>query len=113
MTKRTITVRRPVNALPERHLKVGCGCGFLVGSNADVLHDDGLSCRAGNLDINTVRAKAALLLEEVVVSTLSSLPSLAAVSADLEALDGNVGVDNLHREPPARSPRLVEDSEGS
>lgn len=83
-----------------------------VRVNADILDGDSLAGRARDLHINGRGAKATLFLEEVVVSAGSRLPSLTAVNADLKTLDGYVGVDDLHGEPPLRSARLVVKDDG-
>lgn len=101
--------------LSTRHvllLKVGATAVLRVGRNADVLDSDGLSSSAGDLDINRLGAKAALLLEEVVVLADGLLPGLSAVDTDFEALDRLVGVDDLHGEPPLRGAGLVVELDG-
>lgn len=94
------------------HLEVGASGVLRVRVNADILDSDGLASGASDLDINSRRAEAALLLEEVVVSAIGGLPSLSAVNADFEALDGHVGVDDLHGEPPLRGAGLVVKDDG-
>lgn len=83
-----------------------------VGLNADVLDNDGLSSGAGDLDINRLGAKAACLLEEVVVLADSLFPGASAVDTNFEALDGLVGIDDLHGEPPLRGTGLVVELDG-
>lgn len=54
-------------------------------------------------------AETAGVLPEVVILTGRCRPRLAAVGADLKALDGLVVVHDLHREPPLRRAFLVAD----
>ena len=47
------------------------------------------------------------MLEEIVVSSRGLLPSLATIGTNFEALDGLIGIDNLHGEPPLRGSALI------
>lgn len=75
--------------------------------NANILDSDHLAAHAGNLDINAVCAKARLKLEEVVRLALRAPPGPTAVGRDLKLGHANVGVHDLHTEPPPASALLV------
>jgi hypothetical protein len=88
-------------------LKVRAGLVLSPGSNANVLNNNTLSSTASNLDVNRSLSKTSRVLKEVVVLALSALPGVAAVSGNLNTLDGLVGVDDLDGEPVGGSTLLV------
>lgn len=47
--------------------KVGTGLSLDLGRNANVLDRNGLSFRAGDLDIHSARSESSLVLKEVVL----------------------------------------------
>jgi hypothetical protein len=78
-----------------------------VGCNANTLDSHRLSVNARNLHINSIRSKAARVLEEVVWLPGGSLPCLSTVGRDLELGDADVRVADLHREPELGGTLLV------
>jgi hypothetical protein len=81
------------------NLEVGIRCRLQVRGNANTLDRDDLAGAAGDSDVKGIGAEAAGVLKEVVGLARGRLPGGTAVDADLEGLDGLVGIDNLHGEP--------------
>ena len=63
--------------------------------------------------MNTVGAKARVVLEVVVVGSGSALPVASAVGADLQLSDRLIGIDDLHREPVLGCTFLVLELKGT
>jgi hypothetical protein len=106
------------NAWPSTPCKPfarGCSLGREVARsrlcacrrNADALNNNALAAGGCNPNINGLRSKACAVLEVVVSLACRSLPRLATVGRDLERLDSDVGVDDLHAEPVRAGAGLV------
>lgn len=83
-----------------------------VGRNANTLDSHRLSVNARDLHINSIRSKAARVLEEVVWLPGGSIPCLATVGRNLELGDADVRVADLHREPVLGGTLLVLELDG-
>jgi hypothetical protein len=92
--------------------KVATSSLHRVRRNANTLDSHRLSVNTCNLHINSIRSKAARVLEEVVWLPGGSFPCLAAVGRDLELGDADVRVADLHREPELGGTLLVLELDG-
>ena len=90
--------------------------GSSLGSvllDADVLNSDALTASRSDPDVNGLCAETSSVLEVVERLPLSLTPGLATVGGDLEALNSNIGVLDLHAEPVGAGSLLVLQDKGS